>query len=505
MRHHRPHQSLFALLPLILIASATEVWALDPEKLFEKVSPSIVVVVAVDSNGKPVSQGSGVVVAPKEVTTNCHVLEHGTRYQVKQGNQAWPATLLRGNADYDLCVLSAPSLTAPSASLRGVKGIKVGARVYAIGAPRGLELTLSEGLVSSLRPMGNSQIIQTNAAISPGSSGGGLFDADGRLIGITTFYLAEGQNLNFALPADWIAVLPKVAAPAKKTGRRTMDWLAGAAALTEKQNWTGLLTHARRWVKAEPGNALAHVMLGFAYDSLKQYAQAVEAYRKALRINPEFAVVWQDTGLAYIKLGQYLKAVEAYREALRINPENAETWSGLGFAYSSIKQHIQAVEAYQTALRFAPEYAEAWNGLGGVYEELNQYSQAVEAYREALRVNPVDAGAWHNLGNIHGNLNQHPQAVEAYREALRLNPNAYYTWSSLGNTYLVLGQRDQALEAFRTALRLKPEDAGVHYSLGRAYILLGQRDQALEAYKQLRRLDRAMADQLFNLIVPAGQ
>lgn len=216
MRHHRLCPSLSGLLVLVLTAFTTETGALEPEKLFEKVSPSIVVVVTMNSSGKPVFQGSGVVVASEEVTTNCHVLEQGARYQVKQGNHTWPATLVRGNADYDLCVLSAPALTAPPVSPRGVKGIKVGARVYAIGAPRGLELTLSEGLVSSLRPIGNSQIIQMNAAISPGSSGGGLFDADGQLIGITTFYLTEGQNLNFALPTDWIATLPKVVAPAKK-------------------------------------------------------------------------------------------------------------------------------------------------------------------------------------------------------------------------------------------------------------------------------------------------
>jgi S1-C subfamily serine protease len=83
----------------------------------------------------------------------------------------------------------------------------VGERVYAIGAPEGLELTISEGLVSGLREYENVRVIQTSAAISHGSSGGGLFDVNGRLIGITTFSLKEGQNLNFALPGEWIQAL----------------------------------------------------------------------------------------------------------------------------------------------------------------------------------------------------------------------------------------------------------------------------------------------------------
>jgi hypothetical protein len=107
-------------------------------------------------------------------------------------------------------------LDAPPAVLGSTRGLKVGQPVYAVGAPRGLELTLSSGIVSSLRRnlLGNDfpddqlPIIQTDAAISGGSSGGGLFDGEGRLIGITSFGIRDGQNLNFALPAEWIRDLP---------------------------------------------------------------------------------------------------------------------------------------------------------------------------------------------------------------------------------------------------------------------------------------------------------
>lgn len=85
----------------------------------------------------------------------------------------------------------------------------MGEKVYAIGAPEGLELTISGGLISGLRDFDKDRVIQTSAAISPGSSGGGLFDAEARLVGITTFYLKEGQTLNFALPADLILELGK--------------------------------------------------------------------------------------------------------------------------------------------------------------------------------------------------------------------------------------------------------------------------------------------------------
>jgi S1-C subfamily serine protease len=91
-------------------------------------------------------------------------------------------------------------------------GVAVGSNVYAIGTPRGLELTMSAGLVSSLRRNASGQVVlvQTSASISRGSSGGGLFDEKGALIGLTTLAITgDAQNLNFAIPADWIAELPE--------------------------------------------------------------------------------------------------------------------------------------------------------------------------------------------------------------------------------------------------------------------------------------------------------
>jgi hypothetical protein len=132
----------------------------------------------------------------------------------------------------------------------------VGERVYAIGAPEGLELTLSEGLVSGLRSRGNFRVIQTTAPVSHGSSGGGLFDSQGKLVGITTFSFHEGQNLNFAIPTEWILALaaqqptpptkpPEFPAPpasarvwkSQTTGKEYLVWVENERLRAE---WTNL-------------------------------------------------------------------------------------------------------------------------------------------------------------------------------------------------------------------------------------------------------------------------
>ncbi len=196
----------------ILIAIALRVYALEPEQVFEKASPSVVTVQTLDATGSIIGLGSGVVIAPGEVITNCHVVADGVRLQVSKGGHTSPACVRFYDKTRDLCQLhaaQAASFTRPVRGVVAMDDLRVGQRVYAIGGPRGLELTLSDGLISGLRQneSGSIQVIQTTAPISPGSSGGGLFDQDGRLVGITTFLLEGSQNLNFALPAGWVLEL----------------------------------------------------------------------------------------------------------------------------------------------------------------------------------------------------------------------------------------------------------------------------------------------------------
>lgn len=199
---------IVACLWLALASAAAA--ALTPEELFEQRSKSIFVVHVYDKQGKRMSQGSAVVIGPEQVITNCHVLAKGSGIRISRGNMSFIATLEFPDAERDLCQLKVKDLVAPAAPMADVATVKIGQRVYAIGAPQRLELTLTDGLVSSLREMdeGEPPVIQTSAPASPGSSGGGLFDARGNLIGIVTFGF-RGEQLNFALPVDWVRQVPE--------------------------------------------------------------------------------------------------------------------------------------------------------------------------------------------------------------------------------------------------------------------------------------------------------
>jgi serine protease Do len=200
-------RSLFLIASLLASQTAA---ALEPDQLFKLISPSVWLVRTFDSGGVPIGSGSAVVVQPKQLITNCHVLGKANNFSIIKEKSSYKGKLELVDLERDLCMVSVADdkFDAPAVQRAGVQALSVGQRVVTLGNPRALEMTLSDGLLSRLQydDDGKLEAIQTSAPFSPGSSGGGLFDFDGRLIGITQrISVGTGaQNLNFALPVDWL-------------------------------------------------------------------------------------------------------------------------------------------------------------------------------------------------------------------------------------------------------------------------------------------------------------
>ncbi len=198
---------------LCLGMAALHAQALDAEALFAKASPAVWTVRSDHGNNK-FAIGSAVAVTPSALATACHVVDGAVAVTLTRSQTTIKVSQVLRDPDpsRDLCVLTTESpIALPLVEIAPIDGVKVGQRVFAIGSPHGLELTLTEGLVSALRPKAPGQlpIVQTSAPISSGSSGGGLFDEDARLVGVTDNISPGGANLGFAYPAQWVMELPQ--------------------------------------------------------------------------------------------------------------------------------------------------------------------------------------------------------------------------------------------------------------------------------------------------------
>lgn len=175
-----------------------------PMEIFARVSPSVFRLLALNIKGNKddVVQGSAVAVSDDIAITNCHVVEGKDAIGRKSGDTVTLFKVTGGSSQKDLCRLRSSDKLKPVGAVRRYAELKVGETVYAIGSPRSLENTLTEGIISGLRTLDGVRYVQTSAPISSGSSGGGLFDENGKLIGITTFKFRDGENLNFAVAID---------------------------------------------------------------------------------------------------------------------------------------------------------------------------------------------------------------------------------------------------------------------------------------------------------------
>ena len=235
--------------------------AAAPDKVYSMVAPSVWRVVSYDAAGKALAQGSAVVIAPETLLTNCHVLAQAKSFTIRQDNTIVGARLQYIDVERDMCQIVARNLKAPAVRIGDSDKVVVGQRIYTLGNPLGLELTLSDGLVSALRKDDAQHLryIQISAPISHGSSGGGLFDEEGRLIGITSAGLDKGQNLNLAIPIKW---QQELAAEPRGTGQVCGRLQGGRPGLARNRTGGGgqdanrhaahSPTRSNRWRRAMP-------------------------------------------------------------------------------------------------------------------------------------------------------------------------------------------------------------------------------------------------------------
>lgn len=180
--------------------------------LIKRIQNSVVSVLAFRESGLLLRQGSGFFVGRSgHLVTNRHVLEGAARAEIKTSRgEFYPITrVVAENREADLVVVSvAIPLSAVSPIRMAPTLPEAGEQILVIGSPLGLEQTVSEGIVSAIREVPSiGKIIQTTAAVSRGSSGSPVVNLNGHVIGIATFQLVEGQNLNFAVAATEVLKL----------------------------------------------------------------------------------------------------------------------------------------------------------------------------------------------------------------------------------------------------------------------------------------------------------
>jgi hypothetical protein len=281
---------------------------------FVAVSASVVRVEAGGEQGR-LSIGSGVTVAPSIVVTNCHVTRDAATIRIAGGGSVWVVTGQYADGVHDLCFLRAPTWSGQPARLGERESLQVGQAVAAIGFTGGTGKTFRFGRVQALHSLDGGRVIASDTAFASGASGGGLFDASGRLVGLLTFRMRGSSGSYYSLPVRWIR--DRLPAEGQWTDIHplhdamafwqrdveTLPYFMRAAPLYAEGRWAELIELTERWSAADPRDAEPLRFRGEAMRKLDRPEAAVSAYTEAVALGPDVPSAWYGLALAYAAIG----------------------------------------------------------------------------------------------------------------------------------------------------------------------------------------------------------
>lgn len=190
---------ILAMLPGSVLAG-------DFSKIFAEHENSVVTIRV--KSGAGVAQGSGFFIAENMIATNFHVIKGAKAAQYARNYKDGfldVDTLVLFDKKRDLAILYAKDGGDPL-ELASPEGLVPGAEIGVIGSPRGFEKSVTSGNFSNLRKFSGIEVVQFSAPVSPGNSGGPVFDEAGRVVGVVTFGMKShvAQNMNFAISASYL-------------------------------------------------------------------------------------------------------------------------------------------------------------------------------------------------------------------------------------------------------------------------------------------------------------
>lgn len=449
-------------------------------ELVKRIKPSAVAIETFDAKGNTLSRGSGFFIAPDRVITNRHVIERSNRVEIHllDGKKFPVRGVLAVDGEGDLALLQVDvprALAVPLPLLRNVP--QEGESIVVIGNPYGLEGSVSNGIVSAVREIsGYGKIIQITASISPGSSGSPVVNMAGQVIGVATLQAAEGQNLNFAVPAERIAQLK----------------------INEVQSFSSLAAETQ---KNKRSSAERLYLQGLAQMSRDDYARALPYFERAVDADQNYAEAWYQAGYCYGVLGRHTEALKASRQAAKLRPDWAPVFVNIGASSYALGQYKDAVEAYRTAIRLDDDNAEIQYSLGLTFGKMNRTDEEILAFRRAIALKPDHVSSVERLGLALFKQRRFADAAAAFDSLKAYRPDAK-TYNYLGESFLETGRAEDSVEAFNAALGYDPDFEKARFNLGRAYLKLGNRDMAQVQYEILKNSRSDWADRLLVLINP---
>jgi len=303
-------------------------------------------------------------------------------------------------------------------------------------------------------------------------------------VSVLAFYVVA----RYRLPI--VPILMMLAALAVVRGRAFVFTLKPARAITG----LAVLAVVTLWsnipvASADAMRAASYQNLGTTLQEAGRLDEAVDAFHRALALEPDYAPTHNSLGSVLRQQGHHDEAIAQLEAALRLQPAFDDARFNLANARADRGDWAGAIAEYEALVRRRPDAVDVQSNLGIALAGANRAGEAVEHFRAAATLAPQDAKAHYNLGHallMRGDSNE---AVEHLARALQIDPGDATAHDELGSAYLAKQDFANAEREFRESVRLTPQAADVHNNLGIALASVGRFDEAMREFEIALRID----------------
>lgn len=239
----------------------------------------------------------------------------------------------------------------------------------------------------------------------------------------------------------------------------------------------------------DPYNALAWFNLGAAYQGLKLFEKAIDAYEFCVAIDEKFEFAYRNMADAYMRLKWYDKALEVLEKHLEIAKAEDVIFEAMGYCYEKQKDFKKARDYYRKASQLSPQDDGIFFKIGETYAREHQWEKAVKSYYVALHLNKDNASYCMAIGNCLMEMDAKSEALVCYLNAVRLKPGNKGTWVALIKGLYVSGYYEEALTQLNVAREHCGDKADFDYFQAAMLIELGKsKEGLLQLEKALKKM-----------------
>jgi tetratricopeptide (TPR) repeat protein len=242
-------------------------------------------------------------------------------------------------------------------------------------------------------------------------------------------------------------------------------------------------------IELDPDNNISYYERGRVCGTLKRYNEAIADFDKVIELDPSFISAYANKGFCLREMGRFDEAIHALDKVIELDPQDVWSYNERGRVHYVRKNYEKATADWSTAITLDPTYKWGHSNMSVALSALDRFHDAVIAADKAIEIDPKYVDAWRNKGLALEKLGRHDEAISCYDKAIEIDPKYVHAWGNKGLVLEKLGRHDEAISCYDKAIEIDPKYADPWNDKGSALDKVGRLDEAVTCYDKAIEID----------------